>query len=315
MKKFLETGHPATFADMTSTILKRPIFSGHDSFQCRHLWLKKGYDFVKSGKSFAADEAVVHLGVGKNMVTAVRHWMRAFDLLDEKDQLTPFADWIFEDKIGDKLRGFDPFLEDDASLWLLHWKLVTKGYATSFSLIFNDFRRQRVEFGKDHFSRYVKNLAENPENRFVFNPNTIGSDFEVFAKLYVGDEKSKDAEDIVSGVLTELTMVNSIHRDGNTVYHIPETPKDNIPLEILLFALLDDPRIGLSINLHFLETEPDSLRSVFAITPTGLLQKIRDLAGKYPNLLVFKEDAGVRELQFKEKLPVFEALKLYYHAS
>ncbi|MDX9931639.1 MAG: DUF4007 family protein, partial [Bacteroidales bacterium] len=22
-------------------------FSGHDSFQCRQLWLKKGYDFVK----------------------------------------------------------------------------------------------------------------------------------------------------------------------------------------------------------------------------------------------------------------------------
>jgi hypothetical protein len=42
----------------------RPIFSGHETFQCRHLWLKKGYDYVKSGKSFSAEDAVVELGVG-----------------------------------------------------------------------------------------------------------------------------------------------------------------------------------------------------------------------------------------------------------
>lgn len=28
------------------------IFSGHDSFQCRQLWLKKGYDYVQEGKNF-----------------------------------------------------------------------------------------------------------------------------------------------------------------------------------------------------------------------------------------------------------------------
>ena len=53
-------------------------FSGHDSFQCRHLWLKKGFDFVKSGKSFSDEDAVVILGVGKNMVNSIRFWMKAF---------------------------------------------------------------------------------------------------------------------------------------------------------------------------------------------------------------------------------------------
>lgn len=53
----------------------KPTFSGHETFQCRHLWLKKGYDFVKSGKAFSDEDAVVELGVGKNMVTAIRYWM------------------------------------------------------------------------------------------------------------------------------------------------------------------------------------------------------------------------------------------------
>ncbi len=43
-------------------------FSGHDSFQCRQLWLKKGYDYVWKGKNVNDEDAVVRLGVGKNMV-------------------------------------------------------------------------------------------------------------------------------------------------------------------------------------------------------------------------------------------------------
>jgi hypothetical protein len=59
-------------------IKEKFTFSGHDTFQCRHLWLKKGYDFVKNGKSFAAEDAGVEMGVGKNMVTSIRYWLRAF---------------------------------------------------------------------------------------------------------------------------------------------------------------------------------------------------------------------------------------------
>ncbi len=55
-------------------------FSGHESFPCKTLWLKKGYDFVKAEKDFNAPEAVVDLGVGKNMVAVVRYWQKAFGL-------------------------------------------------------------------------------------------------------------------------------------------------------------------------------------------------------------------------------------------
>ena len=51
-------------------------FSGHETFVCRHFWLKKGYDFIKSGHSFSQDDAVVRLGVGKNMVTAISFWLK-----------------------------------------------------------------------------------------------------------------------------------------------------------------------------------------------------------------------------------------------
>jgi hypothetical protein len=50
--------------DITET--KKYTFSGHDSFHCRQLWLKKGYDFAKEGKNFNDEDAVVKLGVWKS---------------------------------------------------------------------------------------------------------------------------------------------------------------------------------------------------------------------------------------------------------
>ena len=53
-------------------------FSGHESFPCKSLWLKKGYDFVANKNDFNSPDAVITLGVGKNMVASIRFWLRAF---------------------------------------------------------------------------------------------------------------------------------------------------------------------------------------------------------------------------------------------
>lgn len=63
---------------------KRFSFSGHDSFQCRSLWLKKGLDFVNQGYEFAQEDSVVKLGVGKNMVSSIRYWMNKNDNIATK---------------------------------------------------------------------------------------------------------------------------------------------------------------------------------------------------------------------------------------
>lgn len=54
------------FTNPIKRVIMKYAFSGHESFQCKGLWLKKGYDYVKAGLSFTDDYAVVELGVGKN---------------------------------------------------------------------------------------------------------------------------------------------------------------------------------------------------------------------------------------------------------
>jgi hypothetical protein len=284
---------------MTMTL--RPVFSGHETFQCRHLWLKKGYGYVFDGKQFNAEDAVVDLGVGKNMVSSIRYWMRAFDILGEGDELTEFAHWLFSDS------GKDPYLEDDASLWLLHYNLVRKGYATSYNLIFNEFRKERIEFNKDSFIKFVQGKVDSP-----FSVNSIGTDFEVFLKLYVGTDSSKDNEDVVAGILSDLRLVRVIQREKQqTLYHIETNDKEDLPEEVLLYALLTDSNIGLSVSLDSLERAYNSVGSIFAINRTGLVQKIESLCNRY-DFLVYKDDAGIRELQFKHKPNAFQILNDYY---
>lgn len=292
-----------------SSPLYRPIFSGHETFQCRHLWLKKGYDFVASGKSFGAEDAVVELGVGKNMVTSIRYWLRAFGMLESGDQISPLAHYLFSDD------GRDPYLEDDLSLWLLHHSLVRSGHATSYNLIFNDLRRERVEFSKDNFIKFVKLKSEGWKS-FIFNPNTVESDFEVFVKLYVGTEApAKDKEEIVAGIFPELNLVKTISKEKKTVfYHIETNEKEQLPTEVVLFALLADPKIGASVSLDSLERDRDSIGSIFAINRTGLVQKIETLCKTY-DFLVYKDDAGVRELQFRHKPDPLQVLNYYYYAN
>ena len=54
-------------------------FSGHETFHCRNYWLKKGLDHIWSGQKFN-DDAIINLGVGKNMVSSIRFWLRSFGL-------------------------------------------------------------------------------------------------------------------------------------------------------------------------------------------------------------------------------------------
>ena len=126
-------------------------FSGHETFVCKSLWLKKGYDFVKEHHSFNDDDAVVYLGVGKNMVASIRYWLLSFGLMNQDNKISPFADYIFSTETG-----CDPFVEDNQTLWLLHWSLVYTNYATIYRQLFCDFHRHMLSLYRIYLNRFYK---------------------------------------------------------------------------------------------------------------------------------------------------------------
>lgn len=95
-----------------------PVFARHETFHPRFGWLKKGFDWAQRDSGiFLRDDAPVRLGVGKNMVRSIRYWCSAFKVLED-DIPSEFGKKLLAED------GWDEFLEDPASLWLLHWNLL-----------------------------------------------------------------------------------------------------------------------------------------------------------------------------------------------
>ncbi|HMN14268.1 MAG TPA: DUF4007 family protein, partial [Bellilinea sp.] len=116
----------------------RPQFSGHETFPLRYGWLKKGFDAIhesqesqKNKSLFTDDEAIARFGVGKNMVTSIRHWLSATGFVEDK----PNSAAIQATDLGRLILsrgGLDPYLENPTTLWLIHWQLSGKCEKTTW---------------------------------------------------------------------------------------------------------------------------------------------------------------------------------------
>lgn len=270
-----------------------PSFSGHETFHCRQFWLKKGYDFLQEGGSFTKEDAVAHLGVGKNMVTAIRFWMRAFEMADERGEITVLAKKLLADD------GWDPFLEDIGTLWLLHYHLVKAGHAAIARIVFTELRDRTPEFNAKAYADFV--LSEKQKVK----ESTLEKDFGVFLRNYHGRE---DGEiDDLSGLLADLELVSvakieaeeDAKRKERKVYYIERKKRPSLPTRILLYAILDAFPEGRSFNLN---TLMDPVGKTFALDKEGLFDMLSELKSIDKSITVSRE-ASVVELQFTKARP------------
>jgi hypothetical protein len=287
-------------------IVSKPkyTFSGHESFQCRNLWLKKGYDYVNSGESFTTLDAMVALGVGKNMVSSIRFWLKAFNIIDNNDHPTALANLLFKED-----EGWDEFLEDEATLWLLHYQLIKSGIASTYSLIFNELRKETIEFTKEKYIAFVRRRLEGESS---INEKTIADDFDVFRKMYLSaDEGSKSIEDSFSGLLTELRLVKSHGKGKEESFSIEDSERESLPAEILIYSILENPNYGLSISINNLMNDYNGPASIFSLNRAGLMEKIYEAMEKF-EFITYTDHAGVKELQFRENVSPITVLSYYY---
>jgi hypothetical protein len=90
---------------------------------------------------FLHDNAITTLGVGKNMVRAIRHWCLSAAVIEEKQgerfgvmQPTTLGRLL----LGKK--GLDPYLEVPTTLWLIHWQIASnRSRSTTWFWTFSHF--------------------------------------------------------------------------------------------------------------------------------------------------------------------------------
>ncbi len=278
--------------------MPRYSFSGHESFFCKPLWLKKAYDAMNEGVSFTSPDAVAALGVGKNMVASIRFWSRAFGL-SINDTPTSFAKTIFDSELG-----LDPYLEDEGTLWLLHYYLLTNKVASLYHLTFLDFQREKREFDRNQLLAFIKRKCNVPEQKNVYNENTVKKDIGVLLHNYVMPTDIRSNEDF-SAIFLDLGLINAL---GSEQYSFNETVPSHIHPDILLFALLDYKGEDNTISLDGMQ----EVALIFGLSLTNLIELIREVVAQHPEDLSYTDNSGVKNLQFIHDIDAAAVLNHYY---
>ena len=191
-------------------------FSGHETFVCRYAWLPKAANAVSKDCSILTstreDDALVELGVGKNMVRSVRFWAEAADVIFPAaggHQLTEFGRHLL---VGTEAAApLDRYLEDVQTLWLLHWKLSTNSRAQIFAwdFLLNQFHEPEL-----HASAATRALqkALPAASQEKISLRSLEQLYDVFLHTYVPTRgrKQEVKEDNLDSPLVELDLLRHV---------------------------------------------------------------------------------------------------------
>jgi len=287
-------------------------FSGHETFPFRYAWLPKGLRAIEGDPSvFSREDAIVTLGVGKNMAQSIQHWCEVLSLIRPRRR----ADGYERTLLGTRLfgvHGWDPYLEDQGTLWLLHWLLVSyPELASTWSLAFTKWNAE--VFSGEELEAWILSMV--PHGRRA-SRNSIHRDVEVFLRTYVprGNGSDGPLEDTFDCPLVELGL---IEEEGNGIYRFVRGPKPALPDAIFSFAVVDywtrfsasQKSMSFETVLHG-EASPGAAFRLSESALSDLLERLPSESG-----VSFDETAGLRQLLLKravERLDPMAILEKHY---
>lgn len=279
-------------------------FSGHETFPFRYPWLKKGFDAVDAdGDAFLRDDAIAVLGVGKNMVRSIRHWCLAAGIVKEttgedttrSGRLEPTA---FGRRIFGTNDGLDPYLEDSATLWLIHWQIASnQSRAGTWYWTFSHFNEP--DFSFDALSAAIYRWAQTLPGKKIA-PSSIHRDAECFLLTYVGSRHPKGAvvEDSLDCPLVELGLIKA--SPDRRTFRFRRGPQEDLPDGILLYAIhhywqVFNPHAE-TLSVADLSRQPGSPGRLFKIDESSLISRLEQVEAMTDGALSYRETAGIRQL-------------------
>lgn len=285
-----------------ATLSNKYIFSGHESFPCKSLWLKKGYDFIVHGNNFSSPDAVIQLGVGKNMVSSIRYWLGVFGICDG-DQPTWLGNYLFNENYGK-----DKYIEDMATLWLLHFNLVFLRKASLYNMLFCGLQKERSTFEKGIAITYARLKLAEVGKLSAYNESTMGKDVGVFLQNYALPRKPQSNEDY-SSLLIDLDLIRS-NSEGKG-YYFNVDGKREVTKEIFLYGLLKLKELEGDNSLPF-DTIQERIGLVFCMQNFETVEMLKQLANEYSHFFVYSDVAGIKQVQFIKDLDIKQVLDYYY---
>jgi hypothetical protein len=277
----------------------RPQFSGHETFPLRQLWLHKALRAVSEAthsSPFAAEDAIVRFGVGKNMVTSIRFWATACKVIAEQ------GDHYVSTELGQVLfgaDGLDPFCEHAATSWLMHWFLAsTYDKTTTWYFLFNHISQQvfdREGIVAALWDSFAELSASAPTLKRI-SLATLKRDVECCIRSYVPRVGSESPEEMSEPLLGELGL---IQQNAKGTFEFRRGSKRSLPDGIFAFALLDywkRQRTGSVMAFDRVAHDYGSPGRVFKLDEDAVTDRLMALEELTHGDIQWTEQAGIRQV-------------------
>ncbi len=296
-------------------------FGKHETFHIREGWLFKGMAAIKEAEYkgqlptiFLDKDAPERLGIGRNMVRALRFWMQATGLAEEQlaerqrvQRLTDFGEWAWE---------HDPYLDDEATLWLIHYHLVCSlAHATTWHWFFNYFSPSTFDINT--CTEALKSWIPSGYHGKTVAEQTLKKDVSCLVRTYLPSQNTDTPENSIESPLARLRLINQFDTEQGIRYRLEQSDPTRLHPLLVLYVLLDQHRQlhtdnqNLQVGLHQVLREPMNVGRTFNLTTAGLTDLLDALNKKYPHLQVrFTRTAGLDQLTLPNFSPS-EILNIY----
>lgn len=296
-------------------------FSGHETFACRYAWLPKALHAIQGKKALFADQdnAMVELGVGKNMVRSIRFWVEVAGMA------APQGREMLPTELGKALflrGGRDEFLEHANTLWLLHWMISTSDpclLAWDHLL----YRLQEPDFTESRALAAFRKRMDSAGRKA--SDVSLLQHFQVFLHTYVPTRGSKGevSEDNLDCPLTELQLIAKVgererEESGRreAIYAFNRDDKVTLTSGLFAFCVNDYWRRyhqnERTLPVRAIATSEGSPGQVFKLTEQDVLSRVLDLRDTTGGHIQFNDSGTLPQLRRTEFMSLQTALSAAY---
>lgn len=289
-------------------------FRAHDTFFIRKGWLSKGIRNVNENRDVFVTKdkdrnPMDVLGIGANMVKALRYWLQAVGLTEEPNAgqryqtLTDFGKVVFEK---------DPYIEEIGTLWLLQYFLAkNKENATAWYYFFNEFNM--TEFTNNEFVQSLQSYVTMEQEQTAVR--SLEDDFSCIVNTYVSRTKNVNAkvspENIIDCPLGELGLIDVIKKNGPfSVYKKSIPAVDSINPWIALAVIYDQAENSQEVTLSTLLTSPNNIGRVYNLDAVTLVELLHRT--ERTGCVKIVRTAGLDYIKLENSYTFLDCVNKYY---
>lgn len=287
-------------------------FRAHDTFFIRKGWLNKGMKHVTLKPNVFIDRKenpMDVLGIGANMVKALRYWLQVVGLTEEPTKgarmqsFTEFGQLVFEN---------DKFIEETGTLYLLHYKMVSnENLATAWYIFFNEFNM--TEITKEDFAIAVNNYLTKIGETVA--PRSIEDDFMCIINTYLPRIKSNpnkvSPENNIDCPFGELGLIDFMNKTKK-IYRKAIPSVNSFDPWVILAVIFDRANGAVEIPLNELLMAPSNIGKVFNLDAISMLDILHRV--EKTGLIKIIRTAGLDIIHVKEQMSFEQCVNQYYQS-